>query len=152
MPKPSSVPLPPTPTPPSPDPNADPSGPPSRRRARRTKNRRRDFSPAEKLRIVQEANACTKRGQLEALLRREKIYSSLLSSWRQKLALHGSEGLATRKLGRKPTHDAKDARIAELEKNNVRLEKQLQLAQQLLDLQKKVSELLSIAPLTCGGS
>jgi transposase-like protein len=152
MPKPSSVPLPPTPTTPSPDPNADPSGPPSRRRARRTKNSRRDFSPAQKLRIVRLADACTERGQIEALLRREKIYSSLLSSWRKKLALHGSEGLASSKLGRKPAHDAKDARITELEKHSARLEKQLQVAQQLLELQKKVSELLSIAPLTSGGS
>ncbi|WP_437769227.1 transposase [Sorangium sp. So ce764] len=56
--------------------------------------KRRKFSAAEKLRIVREAAACTQRGDIEALLRREGIYSSLLTAWRKQLALHGSEALA----------------------------------------------------------
>ena len=79
--------------------------------------KRRKFSAAEKLRIVREAAACTQRGDIEALLRREGIYSSLLTAWRNQLALHGSEALA----GRKPKQDAKDRRIAELEKRSARL-------------------------------
>ena len=106
--------------------------------------RRRVFSEAEKLRIVREAAASTKRGGVEALLRREGIYSSLLAAWRKQLALHGSEALAGRKPGRKPKLDAKDRRIAELEKRAARLEAKLSLAEKLIDLQKKVSAILGI--------
>jgi transposase len=105
---------------------------------------RRSFTAAEKLRIVREAAACTKRGEVEALLRREGIYSSLLSAWRKQLELHGSEALAGRKPGRKPKFDAKDRRIAELEKRAARLEAKLSLAEKLIDLQKKVSAILGI--------
>lgn len=105
---------------------------------------RRSFSAADKLRIVREAAACTKRGEVEALLRREGIYSSLLSAWRKQLALHGSEALAGRKPGRKPKLDAKDRRIAELEKRNAKLEAKLALTGKLLDLQKKAALLLGI--------
>jgi transposase len=106
--------------------------------------RRRSFSASEKLRIVREAAACAERGGVEALLRREGIYSSLLAAWRKQLALHGSEALAGRKPGRKPKLDAKDRRIAELEKHAARLEAKLSLAEKLIDLQKKVSVILGI--------
>jgi transposase len=106
--------------------------------------KRRSFPAAEKLRIVREAAACTKRGDVEALLRREGIYSSLLAAWRKQLALHGSEALAGRRPGRKPKLDAKDRRIAELEKRAARLEAKLSLAEKLIDLQKKVSVILGI--------
>jgi transposase len=106
--------------------------------------RRRVFSAAEKLRIVREAAACTKRGEVEALLRREGVYSSHLAAWRKHLALHGSEALAARKPGRKPKLDAKDRRIAELEKRAARLEAKLSLAEKLIDLQKKLSAILGI--------
>jgi transposase-like protein len=105
---------------------------------------RRSFSAAEKLRVVREAAACTQRGEVEALLRREGIYSSLLTAWRKQLALHGSEALAGRKPGRKPKLDAKDRRIAELEKRAERLEAKLSLAEKLIDLQKKVSAILGL--------
>jgi transposase len=111
---------------------------------------RRSFTAAEKLRIVREAAACTKRGEVEALLRRESIYSSLLRAWRKQLQLHGSEALAGRKPGRKPKHDAKDRRIAELEKKAARLEARLSLAEKLIDLQKKVSAILGISLTTDG--
>ncbi|WP_437931196.1 transposase [Sorangium sp. So ce291] len=68
--------------------------------------KRRKFSAAEKLRIVREAAACTQRGDIEPLPRREGIYSSLLTAWRKQLALHGSEALPRRKPGRKPKQDA----------------------------------------------
>ena len=100
------------------------------------RGRRRSFSAAEKLRIVRAAAACTEHGEIEALLRRERIYSSHLTAWRKLLALHGNESLAGRKPGRKPTFDAKDRRIAELEKRAARLEAKLSLAEKLIDLQK----------------
>jgi len=106
--------------------------------------KRRSFNPAEKVRIVREADACTERGQVEALLRREGIYSSHLASWRKALQAHGVEGMAARRAGRKPSRDAKDLQIASLEKKTARLEKELVLAHKLIDLQKKVSEILGI--------
>jgi transposase len=106
---------------------------------------RRAFTAAYKLSIVEQANACTEPGQLEALLRREGLYSSHLSKWRKQLRLHGSQGLAATRPGRKPTRDAKDARIAELEAKAARLEKKLAVASELLALQKKLSQLLGIA-------
>lgn len=107
--------------------------------------KRRRFPASEKLRIVRAAAACTERGEIEALLRREGIYSSHLAGWRKELALHGSESLGTRKPGRKPKLDAKDRRIAELEKRTKRLEAKLELAEKLIDLQKKVSAILGIS-------
>ena len=106
--------------------------------------RRRFFTAAEKLRIVRAAAACTERGDIEALLRREGLYSSLLASWRKQIGLHGTEALAGRKRGRKPKKDAKDLRIAELEKRAARLEAKLSLSEKLIDLQKKVSAILGI--------
>jgi transposase-like protein len=114
--------------------------------------KRRSFTAAEKLRIVRAAAACTRRGDIEALLRREGIYSSLLAAWRKQLALHGSEALAAHKPGRKPKLDAKDRRIAELEKRAARLEAKLALAEKLIDLQKKVSAILGINLATDGES
>lgn len=94
---------------------------------------RRSFSAAEKLRIVRAAAACTQRGEVEAMLRREGIYSSHLAAWRKQLALHGSEALAAHKPGPKPKLDAKDRRIAELEKRAARLEAKLSVAEKLID-------------------
>ena len=105
---------------------------------------RRRFTAAEKLRIVREAAACTERGLIAALLRREGIYSSLLTAWRKEFSLHGSQGLVGRAPGRKPKLDAKDRRIQELEKRTTRLTAKLALAEKLIELQKKASEILGI--------
>jgi transposase-like protein len=106
--------------------------------------RRRTFTAADKLRIVREADACTERGEVQALLRREGIYSSHLAAWRKQLAELGTAGLGTAKRGRPPKQDAKDKRISELEKRAARLEAKLALAEKLLALQKKASEILGI--------
>ena len=116
------------------------------------RGRRRSFSAAEKLRVVRQAAACTKRGEVEALLRREGLYSSHLTAWRKQLVLHGSEALAGRKPGRKPKLDAKDRRIVELEQRAARLEAKLSLAEKLIDLQKKVSAILGLNFATDGES
>ena len=107
-------------------------------------SKRRVFTAAEKLRIVRAAAACTERGSVEALLRREGIYSSLLASWRKQLGLHGTDGLAGHKPGRKAKMDAKDRRIAELEKQTAKLQAKLVLAGKLLDLQKKAASILGL--------
>jgi transposase len=112
------------------------------------KRTRRVFSAADKLRIVKEADACVtsgKRGDLEALLRREGIYSSLLSSWRAQLGAHGAAGLATKKSGRKPRLTEAERRNVELMKRNAQLERKLHIANVLIALQKKAHEVLGIA-------
>ena len=109
---------------------------------------RRVFPAGEKLRIVKAADACLAsgtRGALEALLRREGIYSSLLSAWRVQLAERGASGLVARKPGRKPKLDAKDVRIAAQAKQIAQLERRAHIADALIALQKKAHELLGIA-------
>lgn len=105
--------------------------------------KRRVFSAAEKLRIVQEAAACGP-GEVGALLRREAIHSSHLSTWRKALGVHGSEGLAQVKRGRRAKQDAKDRRIEQLEKQLRTAERELAIRQALIELQKKVSVLLGV--------
>ena len=107
------------------------------------KPRRRVFSPAEKLRIVKAAAACRDRGEVGALLRREGIYSSHLAEWRKAFAAHGVDGLAARRPGRKGA-DPKEIELAALKKRAERLEGELELARKLLELQKKLSELLGV--------
>ena len=112
------------------------------------KRPRRVFSAADKLRIVQEADSCLasgKRGALEAMLRREGIYSSQLSSWRTLLGAHGAGGLAAKKPGRKPRFTEVERRNAELMKRNAQLERQLHIANALIDLQKKAHAVLGLA-------
>ena len=109
---------------------------------------RRRFSAAEKLRIIKAADAALasgERGALGALLRREAIYSSLLSTWRQQMAAHGAAGLSSAKPGRKSKLDDKDRRLLALTKKNVELERKLRVANALIGLQKKAHEIMGIA-------
>ena len=98
---------------------------PSPASSEKSKRARRVFTAAEKLRILQEAASSSKRGEIEALLRREAIYSSHLAAWRKQLALRGTEGLEGAKPGRKPKLDARDHRILELERRVQFLEGEL---------------------------
>ncbi len=110
--------------------------------------KKRSFSAAEKLRIVKEAEACLasgKRGALGAMLRREDIYSSLLTSWRTQLGAHGAAGLVAKKPGRRPKLTAAERRNVELTKRNAELERKLHIANVLIALQKKAHEILGLA-------
>jgi|SRR5690349_11089614 transposase len=106
---------------------------------------RRRFSAQDKRRILSEAEACTERGQLSALLRRERLYSSQLATWRAQLEREGELGLQAKKPGRKALKDAKDRRIEQLEHDKSRLERKLLIAEKLIELQKKAQELLAAA-------
>ena len=107
---------------------------------------RRRYTAEEKRRILKEADACEKRGELGALLRREGIYSSHLSSWRAAAAKRELAALAPRKRGPVPKQvDARDRRLAELERANARLTKRLERAELIIGVQKKVSEILGIS-------
>ena len=106
---------------------------------------RRRFAAAEKLRVLREAERCTKPGELSALLRREGLYSSHLSAWRA--ARRGGElaGLTPRPRGPKAKPvDVRDRKIAELERETRRLQARLERAEGLIEVQKKVSQLLGI--------
>jgi len=112
------------------------------------KRPRRVFSAADKVRIVAEADQCLasgKRGDLEALLRREGIYSSLLSSWRTQLGVHGAAGLSPKKPGRKPKLTEAERLNVQLTKRNAELERKLHVANVLIALQKKAHEVLGLA-------
>ena len=111
------------------------------------KRSRRSFRAADKLRIVKEAERCLasgERGALEAMLRREGIYSSLLASWRTQFDLRGAEGLAGKKAGRKAKLSEEERRNAELVKRNLDLERKLRVAHVLIALQKKAHEVLGL--------
>jgi transposase len=100
------------------------------------KAQRRYFTAKEKARILREIDAAPA-GQAAAILRREGIYTSHVRKWR---AQSTEEALEPRKRG--PKVDVQAARIKELEKKTAKLEKQLHHANLLLDLQKKVAEIL----------
>lgn len=108
------------------------------------KAKRRTFSSAYKLRILEEADACNKPGEIGALLRREGLYSSLLSDWRRQREAGSLAGLSPKKRGRKSTGDMR--RIAELERENERLRRQLEQAETIIGVQKKLAGLLRKLP------
>lgn len=128
-----------------PKPKNGPKGQDASTEVLRPSQKRRSFSPAEKVRIVREANECLERGQIEALLRREGIYSSHLSAWRKQIQAHGVEGIGLSSPGRKSKRDAKDRRIDELQRELAGAQKELVIANGLIALQKKLSELLGLA-------
>jgi transposase-like protein len=99
---------------------------------------RRRFTTHYRLEILRKADACTRPGQLGALLRKEGLYSSLLVTWRRQR----EEGLTPKKRGRKVK--AVDPQLKKLEHENRHLTRRLQKAEALLAFQKKVSELLQI--------
>lgn len=112
------------------------------------KKGRRRFSASEKQRLLSAAEAAIRsgvRGALETLLRKEGIYSSHLSSWRQQLGARGTEGLAPQKPGRKPKLDDKDRQLLAVTKENAALKHRLRVANAVIELQKKAHEVLGIA-------
>jgi len=105
---------------------------------------KRQFSDAYRIRIVEEANRCTKIGEVGVLLRREGLYSSCLARFRKQYGAGVLSGGPTkRKVERAEEESLK--RIMELERENRRLRRSLSQAEVLLEIQKKVSELLNIS-------
>ena len=118
----------------------------------RERPKRRRFTAEYKLRIVREADACKRDGDLGALLRREGLYSSHLTVWRRQLDEIAEAGLKARKRGSKGK--AVDPRVKKLESENARLKRRLEEAETIIAFQKKLSELLRIPlkPNDSGGS
>ncbi len=101
------------------------------------KAERRRFTAEYKRRIVREADRCTKPGEIGALLRREGLYSSLLTTWRAARDRGELAGLSPKKRGPKVTPpDSRDKRIAELEREVGRWNKRAEHAEALVEVQK----------------
>ena len=109
------------------------------------KARRRRFSAEYKLRVLQEADACSQPGEVGALLRREGLYSSNLAAWRRQREKGTIQGLTPRRRGRKTQpKNPLMKKVAELERENARLKQRLKQAETIIDVQKKVSQILGI--------
>jgi transposase-like protein len=106
---------------------------------------RRRFSGKEKLRILEEADACTKPGEIGALVRREGIYSSYLSRWRRARDRGQLDGLSAKKRGPKSTADKELAEEnAALRREIERLRVRLEQAETIIEVQKKLSHMLGL--------
>jgi len=106
---------------------------------------RRRFTATYKLRVLKEADQCTQPGEIGALLRREGLYSSHIATWRRQREDGILQSLTPKKRGRKKrVADPASARVARLEKENLRLKQQLRRAEIIIDAQKKISEILGI--------
>jgi transposase len=105
--------------------------------------KRRTFTAEYKQRILQEAEvAAGTRGGLGALLRRERLYSSLLAYWRRERAEGIREALTPRKRGRKSERDPRNEENEKLRRQVGQLTEKLRKAEIIIDVQKKVAALL----------
>jgi transposase len=108
----------------------------------RPKAKHRQFTAEYKKRILDEADACTTATQRGALVRREGLYSSHLTAWRRQRAHGILDGLAPKKRGVKPNPLALEN--AQLRREIEQLQEQLHRAETIIEVQKKVSQLLSL--------
>jgi transposase len=109
------------------------------------KRHRRRFTGEYKLHILAQVDACKGRGEVGALLRKEGLYSSLLTDWRKQVRDHGQVGLEAKTPGRKPVRDERDGVIEKLEREKARLERELLISRKLIELAGKAHEILGVA-------
>jgi transposase len=106
---------------------------------------RRKFTAKYKLRILEAVEACTEPGEVGALLRREGLYTSHLTHWRSARRSGSLGALAPQKRGPKVVEaDPRDMRIIELERDLRKATARADRAEALVDIQKKVSQILGI--------
>jgi transposase len=109
------------------------------------KKARRQYTARYKLRILEEVDACSNAEQIGSVLRREGLYRSNIRTWRRQREKGTLEGLSPRKRGRKAKEPNPLAgRVAELERENRRLTEKLRKAETIIEVQKKISEILGI--------
>jgi transposase len=116
---------------------------------------RRKFTAKYKLRILEKADKCTEPGELGALLRSEGLYSSNLTTWRKQREKGLLDALSPRKRGRKEKEkNPLGQKVVQLEKENERLRRKLAQAETIIEVQKKISEILGISqePTEDGGN
>ncbi|MCL4297941.1 MAG: transposase [Anaerolineae bacterium] len=112
--------------------------------------KRRRFTAEYKLRILEEVDQCAEAGAVGALLRREGLYSSHLTTWRRQRSHGQLQGLGPKKRGRKPEPQA--AQLARLQRENERLKARLEQAETIIAVQKKLSQLLGLTTAEPDGS
>ena len=106
---------------------------------------RRRFTAEYKLRILGEADRSTESGQIGAMLRREGLYSSHMTAWRKQRSEGTFAGLEPKRRGRKTSPDAPlVAENERLQRDNQRLTARLRQAETIIEVQKKLSEILGI--------
>ena len=105
--------------------------------------KRRRHSPQYKARILAEVEACQSPGEVGAILRREGLFSSHLTRWRKAQKLGQLKRSAP--MPRGPKANPKTPELVRLRRENAKLQKRLRKAEQIIELQKKVSEVLGIA-------
>lgn len=109
------------------------------------KAERRRFTAEYKIKVLRQADSCSRLGEIGALLRREGLYSSNLTQWRKQRQKGELDGLS-RKRG--PLAKAKNSladKVKALERENTRLKRRAERAEGIVELQKKVSEILGIS-------
>ena len=104
--------------------------------------KRRTFTAEYRLRMLKQADACKKPGEVGALLRREGLYSSLLVNWRRQRERDARQEMRGRRRG--PKARMVDPRVKQLETENRKLQRKLARAETIITLQKKIAELLRI--------
>ena len=109
------------------------------------KAERRRFTAEYKLKVLREADGCKQPGEMGAVLRREGLYWSNLTTWRKQREGGELAGLRGNRRGPKRREKSPLAeRVRELERENMRLKRRAERAEGLVELQKKVSEILGI--------
>ena len=117
----------------------------------RSTPRRRTFTARDKIRILAETDRAAATGGIGAILRREGVYSSSLTEWRKQRDAGAFGALAPAKRGRKIAEpNPLAAKLALAQRDNARLTQRLKRAEAIIELQKKVAELLGI-PLAPNG-
>jgi transposase len=105
--------------------------------------KRRQFTAAYKLSVVEAADRCSNPGAIGALLRQEGLYSSHLTTWRRERAAGALVALARRR-GRKATLSTEQKRLLAVQAENARLKRELEQAHTLIEVQKKLCTLLGL--------
>ena len=119
-----------------------PPGPPRPNPEVAADARRRSFTGEYKQRILAELDSATQPGAVGALLRREGLYSSHLSTWRRERQAGILKGLTPLKRGPKSKRDPQEEELRKLRRENQRLTEELRKAAIVIDVQKKVGALL----------
>ena len=114
--------------------------------------RRRTFTARDKLRILADTDRAAGTGGISTILRREGLYSSILSDWRRQRDAGALGALTPTKRGPKlPPPNPLASELASALRNNAQLQRRLDRAEAIIDLQKKVAALLGISPVAIDG-
>jgi transposase len=106
------------------------------------KAQRRQYTAEYKLRILQETEACSRPGEIGAILRRDGLYSQILGKWRDQRARGSLAGLSQHRRG--PKVDEQAVELVRLQRENKRLLEKLKRAELIMDVQKKVAQMLGV--------